>query len=319
MQQQPLQTGYTARTTTKDVIKGIDLTGKTAIVTGGAAGLGLETTTSLAEAGATVIVPVRNPQKAAGSLASLPNIVLYETEMDLSKRETIERFVKWFQNHYTALHLLINCAGIMAIPLQRDPLGNELQLSVNYLGHYHLTKSLLPQLRAARGARIVNLSSRGHWRSPFHFEAPNFLHTEYDKWKAYGQSKTAVSLMSVALDQLYRNELIRSFAIHPGSIVTNLSVNLSKEEMAAMGALTSAGERGYDSYDEERKTIPEGAATIVWCATSPQLDKYGGVYCENCDISPIAVDDQVRKGVKPWAVDHQLALQLWQQTEELFQ
>lgn len=181
-----------------------------------------------------------------------------------------------------------------------------------------MTKALLPELKNANGARVVHLTSRAHWFSPFHFEDPNFIDTPYDKWTAYGQSKTAVSLLSVALDELYKKDNIRSFAVHPGSIVTNLSHNLTDEELSEMGAINKNGERGYDSYNNEHKTIKEGAATIVWCAVSQQLAGYGGVYCENGDIAPIATDDTDRIGVKPWAIDKEAAHTLWEETPLLF-
>lgn len=149
--QQLIQTGYTARTTAHDVLKSIKLAGKTVIVTGGPAGLGLETTKSLAKAGATVIVPARNIKKAKLALDGIDNVVLYPVEMDLSKRETIESFVNWFQEHHNKLDILINSAGIMAIPFATVQFGNELQISSNYLGHYYLTKALLPQLKNANG------------------------------------------------------------------------------------------------------------------------------------------------------------------------
>jgi NAD(P)-dependent dehydrogenase (short-subunit alcohol dehydrogenase family) len=316
--QQPLQTGNTARTTTDEVIQNINLSGKTIIITGGAAGLGLETTKTLAKAGATIIIPVRNPAKAQESLAGMSNIELYPASFDLSNRDTIKAFTQWFQKNYQKLDILINGAGIMATPLSRDSFGNELQIATNYLGHFFLTKALLPELKNANGARVVHLTSRAHWFSPFHFEDPNFIDTPYDKWTAYGQSKTAVSLLSVALDELYKKDNIRSFAVHPGSIVTNLSHNLTDEELSEMGAINKNGERGYDSYNNEHKTIKEGAATIVWCAVSQQLAGYGGVYCENGDIAPIATDDTDRIGVKPWAIDKEAAHTLWEETPLLF-
>ncbi|WP_400245014.1 SDR family NAD(P)-dependent oxidoreductase [Niallia sp. JL1B1071] len=316
--QQPLQTGNTARTTTDEVIKDIDLSGKIIIITGGAAGLGLETTKTLAKAGAAIIIPVRNPAKAQASLAGISNVELYPASFDLSDRNTIKSFCQWFQKTHQKLDILINGAGIMATPLSRDSFGNELQIATNYLGHFFLTKALLPELKNANGARVVHLTSRAHWFSPFHFEDPNFIDTPYDKWVAYGQSKTAVSLLSVALDELYKKDNIRSFAVHPGSIVTNLSHNLTDEELSAMGAINKNGERGYDSYNNEHKTIKEGAATIVWCAVSPQLAGYGGVYCENADIAPLATDDSDRIGVKPWAIDKEAALTLWEKTPHLF-
>lgn len=316
--QQPLQTGNTARTTTDEVIRNIDLTGKTVIITGGAAGLGLETTKTLAKAGANIVIPARNTDKAQLSLAGIPNVKLYPEMFDLSDKETIKSFSHWFQKNHQKLDILINSAGIMATPLSRDSFGNELQIATNYLGHYFLTKALLPELKQANGARVVHLTSRAHWFSPFNFEDPNFTHTVYDKWIAYGQSKTAVSLFSIALDELYKKDQIRSYSVHPGSIVTNLSHNLTNDELATMGAINKNGKRGYDSYNDEHKTIKEGAATIVWCATSPQLEGLGGVYCENGDIAPLATDDSNRIGVKSWAVDKESALTLWEETPHLF-
>ncbi|QHT59715.1 SDR family NAD(P)-dependent oxidoreductase [Paenibacillus lycopersici] len=315
--QKPIPSGYSARTTVDDIMKDVDLTGKTIIVTGGSAGLGLASAKALAGAGAKVIVPARNLAKARQALAGT-NIELYPEEMDLSKRETIEAFGKWFQARHDKLDILINSAGIMAVPLSRDERGNEMQLSANYWGHYRLIQLLLPQLKKANGARVVNLSSRAHRYAAFRFEDPHFNHSAYDKWAAYGQAKTAVSLLSVAIDELYKQDRIRSFAVHPGSIVTGLSHALSEEELAAFGAIKSNGERGYEQYDNDRKTVAEGAATIVWCAVSPQLEGYGGVYCENCDIAPIHVDEAMAEGVETWAIDKRAALKLWEETPRLF-
>jgi Dehydrogenases with different specificities (related to short-chain alcohol dehydrogenases) len=316
--QKPIPSGYSARTTVDEIVKDLDLTGKIIMITGGSAGLGLESTKALAAAGAKVIVPARNVNKASQALAGISNVELYPDEMDLSKRETIDAFGRWFQARYDKLDIMINSAGVMAIPLSRDDQGNEMQISANYLGHYHLINSLLPQLKKANGARVVTLSSRAHWYSAFHFEDPNFLHSAYDKWIAYGQAKTAVSLLSVAVNELFRKDNIYAFTVHPGSIVTGLSHALSEEELSAFGAIKSNGERGYEQYDDERKTISEGAATIVWCAVSPQLNEYGGVYCENCDIAPLHTDNSMTVGVKAWAIDKATALKLWEETPRLF-
>ncbi|NIK68366.1 SDR family NAD(P)-dependent oxidoreductase [Paenibacillus sp. BK720] len=316
--QQPIPSGYSARTTANHIVKDADLTGKIIIVTGGSAGLGLESARTLAAAGAKVVVPARNVNKASQALTGLSNVELYPEEMDLSKRETVEAFGRWFQSRYDKLDILINSAGIMAIPLSRDERGNEMQISANYLGHYHLIHHLLPQLKKANGARVVTLSSRAHWYSAFNFEDPNFNHSSYDKWIAYGQAKTAAALLSVAVDELFKEDNIRAFTVHPGSIVTGLSDALSEEELTAFGAIKANGERGYEQYDNERKTISEGAATIVWCAVSPQLDAHGGVYCENCDIAPLHTDDGMTVGVKAWAIDKAIALRLWEETPRLF-
>ncbi|WP_236013193.1 SDR family NAD(P)-dependent oxidoreductase [Paenibacillus glycanilyticus] len=147
--QQPIPSGYSARTTANHIVQGINLKGKIIIVTGGSAGLGLESAKALASAGAKVIVPARNVSKASQALAGLPNVELYPEEMDLSKSETIEAFGSWFQSRHDKLDILINSAGVMAIPLSRDDRGNEMQISANYLGHYHLINKLLPQLKKA--------------------------------------------------------------------------------------------------------------------------------------------------------------------------
>ncbi|MBC1922047.1 SDR family NAD(P)-dependent oxidoreductase [Listeria grayi] len=316
--QNPLNNGGSARTTTTDVIKGIDLKGKIVVVTGGTAGLGLETVRTLASANAEVVVFARNLSKAKQALIDLPQVTLYQTPVDLSDRKTIAGFTDWFQANYQQLDILINCAGVMAIPFARDPLGNELQISSNYLGHYYLTKALLPLLKKTGNARIVNLSSRAHWRAPFDFEDPNFLEKPYDKWKAYAQAKTAVVLFTIALDELYKESGIRAFAVHPGGIVTGLSSSLTDEEMSAMGTVIEDGERQFSTYDEQNKTISEGAATIVWCAVSPQLEGLGGVYCENADISSLYTPGNEVTGVKEYAIDKELALELWEKTEGLF-
>ncbi|WP_301172924.1 SDR family NAD(P)-dependent oxidoreductase [Brevibacillus nitrificans] len=156
-------------------------------------------TKCLAKAGATVLVPARNITKAKKALFEIENVVLYPAELDLSKRDTVESFITWFLEHFSKLDILFNCAGIMTVPYKTDSFGNELQISSNYLGHYHLTNGLLPSLKNANGARVVNLSSRAHWFGPFNFVDPNFEDISYDKWIAYGHSKTAMSLIQIFL------------------------------------------------------------------------------------------------------------------------
>lgn len=190
--QKPVNSGFGARSTTEDVIRGIDLKGKIAIVTGGNSGIGLETVKTFAKAGAQVIVPARDIAKAKRNLTGIPNVEL--EELDLANPDSIDSFADKFLKSERPLHLLINNAGIMWVPLRRDHRGFESQLAVNYLSHFQLTARLWPALKQANGARVVNVSSGGHQFSDFNFEDPNFLNREYETLLGYGQSKTAVNL-----------------------------------------------------------------------------------------------------------------------------
>ncbi|AIQ63456.1 oxidoreductase [Paenibacillus stellifer] len=317
--QTPIYSGFGARTTAEDIVRGTDLSGKTAIITGGYSGLGLEAARVLAEAGAKVIVPARSPDKAQAALASVPGAEL--EELDLADPASIDQFAGRFVESGRPLHILINSAGIMAIPEQRDERGYELQFATNHLGHFQLTARLWPALKRAGGARVVSVSSGGHAFSGIHFEDPLYRQRPYSKWEAYGQSKTANALFAAELDQRGKAYGVRAFSVHPGSIVTGLSRHLSDEEMEAMGALDEQGQRVFSEMTEERKTIPEGAATLVWCAISPQLDGKGGVYCLNADIAHLVHEDssasQGTAGVRPWATDGQAAARLWSLSEQL--
>ncbi len=317
--QQPLVSGFGAASTTNDVIHGIDLSGKTAVVTGGYSGLGRETAKTLRAAGARVIVPARDPKRAASALAGIDVEV---EELDLLSPDSIDAFARRFLTTGQALHILVNSAGIMAVPdLTRDARGFELHFSTNHLGHFQLTARLWPALVSANGARVVSVSSWGHHYSPVVFDDPNFEHRPYDPWKGYGQSKTANILFAVELDRRGQKQGVRSFSLHPGSIVdTGLGKHLTAEQLRAAGVLNEQGEPVYDP-SRNLKTVAQGAATIVWCATSPQLNEMGGVYCENCDVAPVdrtdperawkIGDSMAQKGVMPYAIDPDAAARLW--------
>jgi NAD(P)-dependent dehydrogenase (short-subunit alcohol dehydrogenase family) len=316
VKQKPIPSGYGFRTTADEVMRDIDPTGKVAIVTGGYSGIGLETTRTLTQAGATVVVPVRTPEKAKKSLASLKGHVEI-AKIDLLNPETIDSFAKEFLASDRPLHLLINNAGIMAIPLSRDRRGYEAQLSANHLGHFQLTLQLWQALQRANGARVVNLSSGAHRQSAFDFSDPNFEHRNYDKWKAYAQSKTATALFTVALDKRGLTQKVRSFAAHPGRIVSDLQRSIPMEELQSQGL---RDERGEIPADQKHlyKSVEQGAATTTWCAVSPQLDGRGGVYCEDVDIArAVPADHKEMNGVLPWAIDHEAAERLWQLSEQL--
>jgi len=313
--QQPIGSGFNAKSTSKDVIRDIDLTGKIVIITGGNTGIGLETTKTLAGAGATVIVPARDTDKAKRNLEGIANVEI--EPMDLMDPASIDTFAETFIASGRPLHTLINNAGIMWVPLRKDNRGIESQLATNYLAHFHLTAKLWPALEKAGGARVINVSSQGHQFAPFDFEDPNFLHREYETLQAYGQSKTATNLFAMELDERGKGQNVRSYSLHPGSIGgTELGREASLELLQKMGFLDENGNM-LPEVAASLKTIPQGAATTIWCATSPLLNDLGGVYCEDCDVAELASDQNASHGVKEYSVDKDNAKRLWTLSEEM--
>ena len=313
--QHPIGSGFSAETTAAQVICGVDLSGKNAIVTGGYSGIGLETTRTLLSVGAKVIVPARDLSKAKRALAPMLDVIA--DTLDLMDPISIDAFANRFVVSGRALHILVNNAGIMANPLTRDARGYESQFSTNHLGHFQLTARLWPALVRAKGARVVSLSSIGHRRAPVDFADPNFEHRQYDRWVAYGQSKTANALFAVSLDTIGEPHDIRAFSVHPGGVITDLVRYMSADELRAYGVLDEHGQPIIDPA-RNMKTSEQGAATSIWCATSPQLKGLGGVYCENCDIAvPVSGDSQELRGVRPWAIDRESAGKLWKLSEKM--
>lgn len=314
-QQQPIGSGFNAKSTANDVIQNIELTGKVAIVTGGNTGIGLETTKVLAAAGAKVIVPARDTEKAKKNLEGIANVEI--AAMDLMSPTSIDVFAENFIASGRPLHLLINNAGIMWVPLRRDERGIESQLATNYAAVFQLTSGLWPALKKANGARVINVSSHGHHFAAFNFDDPNFLHREYETLQGYGQSKTAVNLFSMELDVRGQSSHIRSYAVHPGSIGgTELGREAPLELFQKMGFVDADGNI-LPEVAASLKTIPQGAATTVWCATSPLLEQIGGVYCEDGDIAVLSSDISDQKGVNPYSLDENNAKKLWKLTEEM--
>ncbi|MFJ6084756.1 oxidoreductase [Streptomyces sp. NPDC092369] len=321
--QQPVGSGFGAASTAEDVIEGIDLTGKVAIVTGGYSGIGLETARVLRGAGAEVVVPARDPERAAAALKDVPGVEV--EHLDLLDPASVDAFAEKFLASGRPLHILVNSAGIMATPLTRDARGYEVQFATNHLGHFQLVERLWPALVAAHGARVVSVSSRGFRFAGVDFDDLNFEHRPYEPFVAYGQSKTANALFAVELDRRGRAERVRAFSVHPGTIIdTGLAKHLSDDVIRAAGAVDAQG-RPVRDPDRQLKTVPQGAATSVWCATSPRLDGRGGDYCENCDISPLvaAADEDTWRagaetpGVLGYAVDPEAAARLWEVSERL--
>lgn len=304
--QTPISSGFDAHTTALDVVKDIDLSGKVAIITGGHSGIGIQTTRALSAAGATVIVGARSVERAKAATAGIAGV---EVEpLDLMEPNSIDAFAQKFLDTDRALNILIANAGIMAPPLVRDSRGYESQFATNHLGHFQLTLRLWSALKKADSARVVSLSSTGIRFGGVDFDDPNFEKHEYDKWKAYGQAKSANALFAVELDKRGYADGIRAFSVHPGRIDTRLSRFLSSQERAIGG---------------EYKTTEQGAATSVWCATSPLLEGKGGVYCLDCDIAEeipafsLQGMGQQLTGVLPWAINREMATRLWTMSEEM--
>lgn len=313
--QVPIGSGFGFRSTTSDVIAGVDLSGKIAIVTGGYSGIGLETVRSLSAAGATVIVPARNLAKAKENLQGIDRIEI--NPLDLMDPQSVDAFADRFLRSGRPLDLLVNSAGVMAPPLSRDGRGYESQFSGNYLGHFQLAARLWPALKKAGRARVVVVSSHGHRLGGVNFEDPNFEVRPYEKWSGYAQSKTAGILFAMNLDRQAAVYGVRAFSLHPGSIATDLLRHMSPTDLVDIGARDKEGNKPAD-YDQRHKTAEQGAATIVWCATSPQLEGKGGVYCIDCDVAEaISFDERKKDGVVAWARDEASADKLWKLSERL--
>jgi len=301
--QRPVASGFGRATTVDEVLAGIDLTGRTALVTGGYSGIGLVTTRALAAAGAHVIVPARRPDTAATQLAGIEDV---ETgRLDLGDLTSVAAFADQVVAAGRPLDIVIDSAGIMATPETRVGPGWEAQLATNHLGHFALVNRLWPVV--ADGARIVSVSSRGHHFSGIRWDDVQ-LDGGYDKWLAYGQSKTANALFAVHLDAVGQERGVRAFSVHPGAILTPLVRHLSREEQIASGTIDEAG----NAINPRFKTPEAGAATQVWAATSPQLDGLGGVYLEDCDVAVPWTEDLEFTGVKQWATDPDQAARLWE-------
>ncbi|GGZ17612.1 SDR family NAD(P)-dependent oxidoreductase [Streptomyces nitrosporeus] len=304
--QHKIGSGFGARSTADDVLSGIDLSGSTAIVTGGYSGLGLETTRALAKAGARVVVPARRRAAAQEAVEGIDGV---ETEeLDLADLESVRGFAERFLASGRAIDIMINNAGIMACPETRVGPGWEAQFAVNHLGHYALVNRLWPAIArggARGGARVVAVSSGAHGITGVRWDDVRFEHG-YDRWQAYGQSKSANVLFALHLDALGRDVGVRAFSLHPGSILTPLQRHLPKAEMVEAGWIDEKG----DLADPSFKTPAQGAATQVWAATSPRLADMGGVYCEDCDVAEPA-GEGTEGGVHAHATDPEQAARLW--------
>ena len=306
-----ITTPFGAASTASDVIAGVDLTGRRAIVTGGASGIGVETARALAETGAEVTLAVRNVEAgdevAAELIAATGNQQVLVARLDLADQASIKAFV----DRWTGpLHILVDNAGIMAPPETRTPQGWELQFATNHLGHFALTTGLHDALAAAGNARVVVVSSVGHVNGSVDFDDVNFERRPYDAWLAYGQSKTANILFAVEAAKRWAADGIAVNALNPGRIT---STNLSRYVGDISAAPTSFEA---SSSDVSWKTVEQGAATSVLLAASPLVVGVTGRYFEDCDEAA-PHQPGIRRGVADYAVDPTNASRLWRLSLDL--
>ncbi|MBI5288714.1 MAG: SDR family NAD(P)-dependent oxidoreductase [Chloroflexi bacterium] len=308
------------RSTALEVIAGHDLSGRAAIVTGGASGIGVETVRALATAGARVTIATRDLAKANAMAETLRgetgSDAVEAALLDLGSLASVLAFVEGYLAGHSQLHLLINNAGIMATPFGHTADGFELQFGTNHVGHFALTTGLLPALRAAgRGAskaRVVSLSSIGHRRSDIHYDDLNFERRPYDPFAAYGQSKTANALFAVGLTQRYAAEGITSNAVMPGGILTGLQKHMPREQQIAAGWFDEQG-----NINPRFKSTEQGAATSIWAAVSPELEGVGGLYLEDCAVAVPWIEGRPFSGYMGYALDPDNAERLWSVSEQL--
>ncbi|PZV11418.1 MAG: oxidoreductase [Leptolyngbya sp.] len=298
-----IKTPFGRHSTAAEVAKGIDLSGKRAIVTGAASGIGIETARALAQTGAEVTLAVRNidagEKTAADISATTGNTTIHVTSLDLSDRASISTFVAAWDK---PLHILVNNAGVMAMPEQHTPEGWEMQFATNHLGHFALALGLHDALRADSAARLVSVSSSGHLLSPVVFEDIHFAFRPYDPWLAYGQSKTANILFAVGVTKRWFRDGITANALMPGAIATNLQRHVG----------------GIQTPPERQKTPEQGAATSVLLATSRLLEGVGGRYFEDCNEAAIVLQrTEDYSGVAPYALDPDNADRLWNESLRL--
>ena len=304
-------------TTADEVLDGIDLSGQTILITGGASGLGKETARALAAKGASIIIAVRKQAQGDAAVRDIMDgsgstNITFDT-VDLASLSSIRAFAESFVAKYETLDILINNAGVMACPFGKTEDGFEVQFGVNHLGHFMLTNLITPSLLKGGSGRVVCLSSRGHKIAPVDFADPNFKRREYNNWRSYGQSKTANALFAVGLDSRLAKKGVRAFSVHPGAIPTPLARHLTPEDIEALRSGGANPGNGGMTF----KTVPAGAATSCFAATAPELNGKGGQYLEDCGIAEIEDDPAVPEGVRSYAVDPVLADRLWAMSETL--
>ena len=285
-------------------------------MTGGNAGLGFETARSLAAHNAAIMITARSHEKGQRAVeelkAATSNDRIDYGVMDLGSLNSIQEFTSAFLGKHDELNVLINNAGIMACPKGQTEDGFELQFGTNHLGHFFLSTLLLNALKKGAPSRVVALSSAAHRVSELNLEDPHFENREYNNFVSYGQSKTANALFALEWNDRFGHEGVEAFSVHPGTIDTDLSRHMTDEDHAFVEAANANR-----TTPRKVKTVPQGAATSVWAATSDELTGKGGAYLEDCSIASVNADPEKRGGVRPFALDKNVAEKLWVMSEEM--
>jgi NAD(P)-dependent dehydrogenase (short-subunit alcohol dehydrogenase family) len=311
---------FGATSTTDEVLEGVDLSGKRILVTGVSAGLGVETARTLAAHGAQVVGAARDLNKAKKATEQVRAQAAHGgglelVELDLASLASVRACADALASSGKAFDLVIANAGVMACPKGQTADGFETQFGTNHLGHFVLVNRIVSLLKP--GSRLVNLSSAGHRFSDVDLDDPNFEHTPYTEFGAYGRSKTANILFAVEFDRRHKANGVRATAVHPGGIHTELSRHLSpqaiKELIDSINAANAASGAPAFSF----KTIPQGAATSVWSGIVASADEVGGLYCEDCHVAELSEGGDIRGGVRAYALDAEHAKALWSQSEEM--
>jgi NAD(P)-dependent dehydrogenase (short-subunit alcohol dehydrogenase family) len=316
-----MTTQFGEKSTTEDVLAGVDLTGKRILVTGVSAGLGVETARALVAHGAEVVGAARDVAKAGRATADVRAAAevgkgaFSIVELDLASLASVRACADALNADGRLFDVIIANAGVMVPPLGHTADGFETQFGTNHLGHFVLINRIAPLLKD--GGRLVNLSSAGHRYSDVDLDDPNFEHTPYEPWIGYGRSKTANALFAVEFDRRHRDRGVRATAVHPGGIQTELGRHMDEGQMAALVASINetAAEAGTPAF--EFKTIPQGAATSVWAAVVADPAEVGGKYCEDCHVAELQEGEGIRGGVRAYALDAEHAKALWAKSEEM--
>lgn len=314
-----MTTTFGAKSTTDDVLNGVDLSGKRVLVTGASAGLGVETARALVSHGASVVGAARNLAKARDATTAVReaarNGATFDLiELDLASLKSIRTASDRLVKDGRPFDVVIANAGVMATPKGQTADGFETQFGTNHLGHFTFVNRIASLIKT--GGRLVNLSSAGHRFSDVDLEDPNFERTPYTEFGAYGRSKTANVLFAVEFDRRHKTRGVRATAVHPGGIQTELGRHMTPELIQQM--MTNINQsRPAGAPPFEFKTIPQGAATSVWAGFVASADDVGGRYCEDCHVAALNADPAIREGVRPYALDSARARALWALSEKL--
>jgi NAD(P)-dependent dehydrogenase (short-subunit alcohol dehydrogenase family) len=317
--------------TTDEVTDGVDLSAATVVITGSSSGIGVETARALAARGARIIGAARSGDKSAAAAEALrvevPGAEVDIVDLDLGSLASVRACAQQIHEIADTIDVLINNAGVMATPHEQTTDGFERQFGTNHLGHFLLTRELVDLLANDGGGRVVCLSSAGHWSGQVDLDDPNYHDRPYEKWEAYGQSKTANALHAHELSVRYRDEGISALSVHPGVIMTNLARYLTEQDLMELMTRTAAIDEESDDDVESKiepahkatrlKTIPQGAATTVWAAVTPDIEAFSGSYCEDCAPAEPQPAEDPTYGYAPWARDPETATALWGLSERL--